>query len=274
MNDHPPIPAALSLDGLPTTDARAGFDFAAASCYRGIAFATNHAQLNPDALGVTARRHVKTILATKHLQIDSLRAAAPLGGLTDATTIDRTLDNARKAIGLARELGVATVALHIGDLVPQDAANRPSGGIPDSTIVSALRQLAQHADAAGLTLALSSSGDPLALASILKQVDFDRAKVNLEGPQLLAQSDPLHAAHLFAGSVGQLTASDGIRRGHSLHAAPLGEGQLPLAELLQLLDEQGFRGPLVVDVRDLPNALAGAHHAAQVLARLLQRGDA
>lgn len=273
MSNHPPIPAALSLEGLPTTDARAGFDVAAESCYRGIAFATNHAQLNPDALGLTARRHVKTILATKHLQIDSLRAAAPRGGLADAATIDRTLENARKAINLARELGVATVALNIGSLPAANAPSLPSAAIPVATIVSALRELAQHADAAGLMLALSCAGNPDALAGILKQVDFDRAKVNLEGAQLLSYADPLQAADLFAGTIGQLTASDGMQRGNSFRATPLGEGQLPLPELLRRLEEQGFNGPLVVDVRDLPDALAGARHAAQVLARLLRRDD-
>jgi sugar phosphate isomerase/epimerase len=268
MSNPPSVSAALALEGLPTTDARAGFDAAAAARYRGIAFATSHRELNPDLLGPSARRHVKTILAGKRLQIDSIRAAAPRGGLADAATIDRTLENARKAIGLARALGVATVTLHVGH-VPADT--QTAAGVPQSTVVSAVRELAQVADAAGVTLALSSAGDPMALAAVMKQVDCERAKVNLEGAQLIAQAHPLQAAEVFAGQVGQLTAADGIRRGQALLAAPLGEGQLPLAELLQLLNEQGFIGPLVVDVRDLPNALAGAHHAAEVLARLLRR---
>jgi sugar phosphate isomerase/epimerase len=276
MSTTPILPAALALEGLPFLDARAGFDVAADAHYRGIAFATNHRELNPDALGPTARRHVKTLLAGKHLQIDSVRAAAPKGGLTETATIDRTLEIARKAMSLARELGVDTVALNVGRLLADTASGAAGGsqGIPEATVVSALRELAQHADAAGLTLALSSGGDADTLARVLKQVDFDRAKVNLEGSQLIANADPLRAAELLAGAIGQLTASDGIRRGASggggnLRTTMLGEGQLPLAELLQLLREQGFHGPLVVDVRDLPDGIAGARHAAAVLARLL-----
>src|SRR5690349_10850277 len=98
MSDTKPIPAALALDGLANLDARASFDVASDAHYHGIAFATNHRELNPEALGPSARRHVKTILAAKQLQVDSVRAAAPRGGLTDAGTIDRTLENAGKAI--------------------------------------------------------------------------------------------------------------------------------------------------------------------------------
>src|SRR5438552_1318267 len=114
MSNPSAIPAALALDGLGTLDARASFDVASSAHYHGIAFATNHRELNPEALGPSARRHVKTILAARQLQVDSLRAAAPRGGLADTATIDRTLENAIKAIHLARELGVGTVTLDIG----------------------------------------------------------------------------------------------------------------------------------------------------------------
>src|SRR6188768_989146 len=114
MSNSTPIAAALGLEGLGAIDARAAFDVASDAHYRGVAFATNHRELNPEALGPSARRHVKTILAAKQLQIESVRAAAPRGGLSDASTIDRTLENARKAIHLARELGVGTVALNVG----------------------------------------------------------------------------------------------------------------------------------------------------------------
>src|SRR4051794_25801534 len=123
MSDPSTIPAALALDGLGSLDARASFDVASSARYHGIAFATNHRELNPELLGPSARRHVKTILASKQLEIASVRAAAPRGGLADTAMIDRTLENARKAIHLARELGVGTVALNIG-------AVGTSGGAP------------------------------------------------------------------------------------------------------------------------------------------------
>ncbi|HEY4328874.1 MAG TPA: sugar phosphate isomerase/epimerase family protein [Phycisphaerae bacterium] len=271
MSDLQIIPAALALDGLGDIDARAAFDVAAGSAYRGIAFATNHRELNPDALGDTARRHVRTILAGKHLQIESVRAAAPRGGLADTATIDRTLDNTLKAMNLARALGVKTVSLNVGRL-GDAGGGAGGGGVPEETVVAALRQLAQQADSGGLTLALSSGGDAQTLGRVLKQVDFDHAKINLETAALIADGhDPLKSAEMLAGLIGQMTAADALRSGKSARSVMLGEGQLPLQDLLEMLKEQGFDGPLVVDVRDLPDGAAGARHAAEVLRRLLFR---
>jgi sugar phosphate isomerase/epimerase len=195
--------------------------------------------------------------------VDALRVAAPRGGLTDPGTIDRTIDNARKAFLLASDLGVKTVSLNVGDL--------GHAKTPNDTVVAAIRELAQHADAAGLTMALAADG-AMALAGLLKQVDYEGAKINLDGARLIGEGeDALKAAEFLEGHVGQLTAADAIRSGHTTRAVFLGEGQLALPELWDILREQGFRGPLVVDVRDLPDAAAGARHAAKVLERILRR---
>ena len=258
------IPAALALDGLSTLDARASFDVASDAKYRGISFATNHRELNPETLGQSARRHVKTILAARQLDIESLRAAAPRGGLADSTTIDRTLENARKAIHLARELGVGTVSLNVGAIGGADS-------VPEATVVSALRDLSQQADAAGVSLALSAE-QMEKLPMILKQVDYDRARLNLEGGRLIgAGENPLTLLEQYGQNLGQFTAADAVRAGKSVRAAMLGEGQLPLEEIMQLLREHGYSGPLVVDVRDLPDGIAGARHAADILRKLFHR---
>jgi sugar phosphate isomerase/epimerase len=206
--------------------------------------------------------------------VDSVRVAVPRGsaggGLSEAATIDRTLENARKGMLLARELGVRTVALHVGDLTKLAGAGGGSG-MPEGSVVSALRELAQQADASGLTLALSAEGAEV-FARVLKGVDFDRAKVNLDGARLIgAGEDALKVAEGFHGEIGQFTADDAIRAGSKVRATLLGEGQLPLDALMEMLREQGFNGPLVVDVRDLPDGIAGAQHAAAVLARILRR---
>ena len=258
MPNDPPIPAALSLDGL-AGPARDSFDLAASAGYAGIAIATNHPELSPDKLDLSARRHVRKILDSKHLNLAALRIATPRGSLTDPATIDRTMDSARKAIDLARDLGIHTLALNLGNLA--------STTVSQSTLISALRQLAQAVDASGTPLSLAFSADTSApLADILKQVDYDYARINLEGARLIAAGEsPLDAAANFAGRIAQFTASDAIRAGSSLRPVELGQGQLPLSEILALLHEQGFRGPTVVDLRNLPNSPAAALHAAHLL---------
>lgn len=257
------IPAALAIDGLSNLDARGSFDVAAAAGYRGIAFATSHGELNPEALGPSARRHVRTILGAKGLGLESLRAAVPRGGLTDAATIDRTLENARKGMVLARELGISTVSLNVGRLGEQ-------AGVPETTVIAALRELAQQADSSGLTLALAAEGGAESLGRIVKAVDFERARINLDAGRAIGEGEDLLAgAEWAAGHIGQFTVADVIKSGRGVRAVPLGEGQLPLRELAALLREQGFQGPWVVDVRDLADGTTGARRAAEVLRKIL-----
>lgn len=263
----PPIPAALSLDGLPG-DARQAFDLASASGYAGIAIPTDHAELSPEQLGPTARRHVLRLLSSQGLTIQTLRVATPrgpeggAGGLTDPATIDRTLDAASQALTLARELGVQTLSLAIGSLA--------TSKVSESTLISALRDLSQRADAAGIALALGADSTEK-LASLLKNVDFDRARMDLSGARLIgAGVDPLQIARDYAGHIGQFSATDAVRAGHSLRLVELGAGQLPLAEMLELLHEQGFAGPTVVDIRGTGDPDTAARHAAEVLRRALR----
>jgi sugar phosphate isomerase/epimerase len=265
MPTNDQLPAALSIDAL-GDDARSAFAIASNAQYAGISFATNHPQLKPADLGESARRHLKTTLNAKHLNIDAIRIASPKGGLAEMETIDRTLDNARKGFLLASDLGVKTVALNLGNI-----SNTAAGKVPRSSIVAAVRELAQHADAAGLKLALSSDGAE-ELRTLIKEVDFEGALVNLDAARLISNGeDPLKVAEEMAGAIGQVTAADAIRAGKSVRAAFLGEGQLPLPDLMQILEEQGYRGPLIVDVRDLLNAPEAAQHAADVLRKLLRK---
>lgn len=260
MAAPPRIPAALALDGLPG-DARAAFDLAAAAGYNAVAVPTNHPELAPDILGPSARRHLKQTLAARQLHVAALRVAAPRAGLTDPATIDRTVANVRKALELAPTLGVNTVALAAGPLA--DAK------LPESTIVTALRELAEQADRHGVMLALTAD-IPAKLRGLLDQVGFDQARINYAPAQVIAAgADPLQTLETLAGRIAQLTAADAIKAGRQLRAAELGAGQVPWRELFELLRAQDFRGPTVVDVRDLPSAPDAATHAAAVLRKLL-----
>ena len=211
------IPAALAIDGIAGADARTAFDVAAASGYRGIAFGTNHRELNPRELGESGRRHLRTILSGKHLRVESLRVAIGKGGLADARMIDAGLNHARETMTLARELGVRMVSVNVGTL-----GGTGGNAVPEGTLVSALRELAQQADAAGVTLALGADSTPK-LAGLLKQVDFEGAKMNLEGARTIgAAEDPLKLAEEYGGMMAQFTASDAVRSGAGAQAGDAG----------------------------------------------------
>jgi len=257
MSTAPRIHAALSLDGL-GTDARAAFDLAADAGYGGIALPTKHPQvLSPGDFGDSARRHFLNTLHHRHLTLDAIRIAAPRNGLTDPASIDRTLENARKAFTLAHALGVKTVSLYAGPLA--------NAKLSAETMAGAARVLASEADRAGVTLALSSESGK-ELQTLLAAVAAEHFRANLDPAGLVAAgADALAVAAELGERIGQFTAADAIRAGRQCRAVELDEGQVPLRELVEQLREQGFTGPTVVDVRDLGNAAVGARRAAEVL---------
>jgi len=255
-------PAALAIDPL-RMDARAAFDVAAGAAYRGIAFGTGHPELNPDALGESARRHVQSILNAKGLTIATIRTATPAGALSQAGSIDRTLDNARKAILLARQMHVGTVSLNVG----QVDYKGPMAVTPD-TMLGALRELAQLADASGVSLALSDESGGRDLPAILKALDFPQARLHLDTARTIgAGQDVLQTAESLAPYLGAVTLADALRRGSTVQSEPLGEGQLPLRELVAFLKEGGLwqGSPMIVDVRELRDPKSAAERAAQLL---------
>lgn len=255
MDSSRRITAALSLDGL-GNDARAAFELAAIAGYGAVAIPTNHPELRPSAMGPSARRHLKRILDSKQLQIAALRIAAPRGGLVDPASIDRTIDNVRKGIALAFELGVGTIAVHAGALA----------GLKDnSSVYAAARLIAEEADRAGLNVAFGADGGK-ELAQLIASVAYERALANVETSREIASGeDPAQIVERLAGTVGQVTLSDAIRAGSRVRAVELGHGQLALPTLLESLRASEFAGPLVIDVRDLPDGIHGAKTAAAVL---------
>lgn len=265
MSTTPPIPASLFLAGLPQ-DARSAFDLAASAHYAAVALPSRHEELAPEVLSETGRRHVKKVLETKHLTADAIRLATPRTGLTDASNVDQVVAHARAAIDLAHDLGIHTLSLNAG---PADEK-----GNLNATAESALRELAEQADRAGLKLAISAE-QPAAVEQMLKALSSNQVQANLEPALILAAGvDPIKVAESLAGKLAQFTAADAVRSGTTLQYAELGRGQIPLAQLLHLLREQNFHGPLVVDVRQLGDPATAAHHASDVLRRLLARDSA
>lgn len=260
MNHAPRIPAALSLDGL-GDDVRASIILAAESGYAGIAFPTNHPQLQAQDFGFTARRHLQRILESHQLGLQSIRIAAPRAGLCDPTTIDRTVDNALKAIVLAHDMGVGNVSLHAGMISDLKVSS--------STLESAVREITDQAQRTGVTLSLSADSTSK-LETLLTHCQNTNLRAILAPGQTIADGEePIQAAHLLAGQIGLVALSDAIRSGNAVRAVELGQGQVPWAELFQTLREQEFRGPLVVDVRELTNAPNCAAQAATTLRPLL-----
>jgi sugar phosphate isomerase/epimerase len=191
----------------------------------------------------------------------ALRIAAPRGGLADPASIQRAIDNARHGIAMAYDLDVHTIAVHAGDLT--------GTGVNFEAVCAAAATIAEDADRAGITVAFGAD-DAAKLADLLKTVACDRARANLDTARQIGSGlDPAAFIEQFRGSIGQVTLADSVRAGARTRIVELGHGQLALPQLLDALRQADFNGPLVVDVRDLPDAIHAAANAAKILRAIL-----
>jgi sugar phosphate isomerase/epimerase len=255
-----PISASLVIDAL-GPDLRAALSVARDAGFAGIAVANGHPELASLDFGSTARRHLRHLLQRQHLRVACIRAVSTRGGLFDAKTLDRVMASAVGAIRLAHDLGAFAVSLYAGS--PESSPG--SAMTLSEPVVAAVQALAGEADQAGLKLCLSSSSVDFLLALLGRlgaghlRANLDTARLPLDGPALLQAADRL------GQWVGMWTLADSLQTGTSFRPTELGQGYLPVAEILARTEGRNWGGALLVDVRDLPDPQQGARTAAQVL---------
>jgi len=254
------IRAALALDAL-GGDLREAIQIAAETGFGSVALGIWHPQINSADFGVTARRDFKRLLKSKNLSLACVRAGIGPDGIFGAKTVDSCITAGLKAIELAVDLGAPWVSLYIGE--PTNDSNKVSA------ISTTLNEPLTQADATGISLAISSGGVDF-LGALFKNNPPGHLAANLDTLKILSAGHSIgDALKVLAGHIGIWTCADASGSGPAARPTPLGAGTVPLADIVALLKEQDFAGPIVVDVRSLPNPSQAIARAAKVLSKLL-----
>ena len=256
------ISAAVAVDPfhLPL---RQALDTAGELGFGGIALGVGHKDFALLQASASARRDFVKHLQRRGLSLAALRVAAGPAGLFDAGGLDQLVQQSLRTMLVARELGAQRVSLFVGQ--PSSAAQSTDSAQQAATT------LTEQADRCDVPLALSSS-NAVFLKQLLTQIAAPHyAMANLDALRLLAGGQkPRDVAEMLAGHIGQCTLADAILLGQRVEPVGLGQGMAQPGEVLAVLREQGFNGPLVADVNALPQPLAGARRAAEELRRLLK----
>ena len=254
------VPAALALDVF-GDDLRAAIQIASSSGFSSVALGVWHPQLNNPDFGATARRDLKRLLKSKNLSLACIRAGIGPGGLFDPNTVDSCTTVGLSAINLAADLGAKWTSLYIGE--PPDISTKPS------VIEAALHEHLINADVAGVSLAVSSGGVDF-LSALLRKHSAENLAVNLDTLKILSTGRSIgDALKILAGHIGIWTCTDAVGSARAVRPAPLGSGTVPLHEIYDLLKQQDFTGPIVIDVRNLSNPLQAIIQAAEFMRKLL-----
>lgn len=202
-------------------------------------------QLKPADFSQTGRRQLLHSLAERNLQVASL--SFPLRRpLHDQEQLDARLAAIKQAMQFAWDLKSRVLVCRIGRIV--DDADSPEG-VHQREV---LRELAQHGNRVGVTLAVTPSGDsPETLRSVIDSIDegplgidFDPAERVMSHQTPVASLRTLHDRAIHVTIRDALRDADGAGR-----ETVVGRGEVPWEELLATLDEMTYSGWLTIDRR-------------------------
>ncbi len=227
--------------------------------YGGLAVGMGHPQFQNKDFGSTARRHFRHLLARLGLTLGVLRVGAGIAGAFNSATASKLLDDALAACDLAHSLQTPLISVYIGE--PADDTT------VTGDVIEICRTLAVRADRTGVVAALSC-GRTAWLLKLLSDLDTPSLAANLDSVRIISASgSPPEAAAMLAGRMALWTCADAIRSGSALQITPLGSGQADGQQVLNILKDQDYTGPVIIDVRNLPQPLLAAAYSFTQLQR-------
>ena len=246
-------------------------------------------------LSATGCREVRHVLSSYDQTLTALRCDLGGRGFMAGADVDRQLSRLERAMDAARKLAAPVVCVDLGPLPnppPIAAPPKPkpdplTGGMlilptaaeiaklagpppedvaaPDpadvDSVAAAMAELAARSDRYGVPLAFSATLAPLsALHHALAATDAPTFGVDLDPISLLEDAlTPPEAFDALGPLVLHVRARDTVRgtAGRTRPAA-VGAGDTDWPELLALLDDAAYHGPLTLDPLQLPDRRAAA----------------
>lgn len=233
-----------------STDPHAAAARARALGFDGILFDAVTSALDVTALSQTGRREFAHMVRSQNLSLIGLSAR------TDSSDMDRTVDRLGKLLPAARGLSTTLACVELVSPLDQLFVN----------------ELGRLADQHGVQLALMT---PLmgfaSVHELLSRASCPWLGVDLDPVAVLRDSWSESDVFTKLGSMIRHVRARDALIGENARTAPavVGRGSVKWIEFQIRLDQAGYRGWVTVDPVDLPDRVAAASVAAQVLQRAL-----
>ncbi len=229
---------------------RAGVEQLAAAGFRSVQLDATLPGIRPRELNQRARQDLAAMLTRAGAGVAGIDLFIPRDHFAKPDHVDRAMAAATAAIGLAADLGRVPLSIPL----------------PVAKLDESLRSaLIEAADAHDVALAVYAEDDLDPLLAWVRDVDLPALGAALDPATLLAQKlDPSQCVHQFGPHLRTARLSDWSPPDR---CAP-GEGDLDMVAYRVAMDlATNRRGPVVLDVRGLPQPV-------QAAAAALQRWDA
>ena len=196
-------------------------------------------EVSPAQLASSGRRHLAHYVRGLGLELSAL--GADLGGarFTDGAGVDHRLDQTRRIIEMAADVGVPVVTSHLGRV---DERVLKAGYLTE-----AMRAMAEMADRTGRRIALeASAAEPEVMFQLLKLTDCPLVGVCYDpASQMIEGMDPLAGIERLADQVILARARDALAGSSARpgRETPIGQGQVDFAEYFAALEAAGYAQP-------------------------------
>lgn len=227
----------------------------------GIQLAGTRDEFYPDRVDAAKRRWLKELLADKGLALSAVCGEQMLGFFNPETN-PQLIENSKKILDMAKELGCDIVTTHIG-VVPEDTACERFHIMQD-----ACGELARYADSMGSHFAIETGPETAATLKVfLDSLGSRGVSVNLDPGNLVmcAGDDAVQAVHTLKEYIVHTHAKDGRQlhkedlhhlyataqaeqyHGRYIEETRLGEGHVRYPEYLRALRQIGYTGFLTIE---------------------------
>lgn len=201
-------------------------------------------EITPSQLSGSGRRDLIRFASNLGLDLCALTADIPNTRLTDPATTQQRVEGTRAIIELAADLKVPVVTASVG------ALTHPDTGEPSPLALEALQHIGECAYATGRIFAIRPSCDPAdRLAELIGQLGCPAIRVGIDpAGMVMAGVDPAQVVERLAEDIALVHARDATIGGADRmgHETALGEGEVDLVGLFDLLAEADYVGPWIV----------------------------
>ncbi len=211
--------------------------------FQGIQIDATQREIAPENLSQSGRREIKRIIDLNRLCLCAL--GGELGvGFTNANEFDFLIKRTKEIINLALDLQAGIVTVQIGS-IPKDNSTTHWHAVN-----TALSEIGIHAENYGCRLAVKASYDNYStLKDFLKSLHTNGVKLIYDPASLMINNlDPIKGIYELYEYIAHTNLWDTrqTEEGRQIEVA-IGEGIIPVEELVSALDATGYCGFYVVN---------------------------
>ncbi|MBV8782472.1 MAG: sugar phosphate isomerase/epimerase [Phycisphaerae bacterium] len=214
--------------------------------------------------GLAATAAQISFVGEDYSSISSIERTA---GVVPTALWPQRLERCRRAVEIAAELNIDLITLHLG-FVPQsnDPAYEP--------VLTRVCEIAKPASALGVSILLETGQETASeLLQFFNDVRCQSVDANYDPANFLMYGvgDPLDAVAVLSRHIRHVHLKDAVLSDHPGtewgKETPLGQGQVPIPQILEALDEVEYQGPLVIE-REYDESLEGIRAAIEFISTI------